>query len=269
LSDGNMACLQAVYERAFQDVSLGFHQDLFVQDEGADAMYFVALGSLTYQSPECSVTMHLCGDRSTFIQSLGISNVLSAVDAATGSRSTERENPYEVRERTWLSEAALWLVWTHTSNVQSESYSELVALRAADFQEQVVREHPSAECVRYARAYARFYREHTHLLSDLPADVRVLEELVSATFEQRSAEDTLPHAALDVESCDAVSEDPSAAAAGSGDVGEMQEEHEEQEDGEDHRSAMDEAAAEVADNLIKVRQQSMKAYRSFSPARNV
>mmetsp|Transcript_112237 Transcript_112237/g.250753 ORF Transcript_112237/g.250753 Transcript_112237/m.250753 type:complete len:578 (-) Transcript_112237:68-1801(-) len=148
--------LSSVCHAAMRDLFYKPQQDIFLDGRSATDVFFVMSGLLNYHS-----------------------------------RFFDGERP--VLETHCISEPVLWIRWTHRGWLVADTSCELVAMEATKFHS-VVSEHAEFGDIslRCLRRYAIFFQEaaltaeeqsqHGGILTDLPADAAVTEELTSRAF---------------------------------------------------------------------------------------
>eukprot|EP00441_Pelagodinium_beii_P012079 CAMPEP_0197693124 /NCGR_PEP_ID=MMETSP1338-20131121/112039_1 /TAXON_ID=43686 ORGANISM="Pelagodinium beii, Strain RCC1491" /NCGR_SAMPLE_ID=MMETSP1338 /ASSEMBLY_ACC=CAM_ASM_000754 /LENGTH=302 /DNA_ID=CAMNT_0043275837 /DNA_START=44 /DNA_END=949 /DNA_ORIENTATION=+ len=139
-------------------VSLGIGQELFNFGENSERMYFVLSGYLTYSE-----------------------------DVSRGGLST----PSMVSAGHWLCEPVMWIKWKHTGQLLATTHCEFVALKASKVQEvllQIISLTPHDAVQQYAKMFARFFKKHQEMLTDIWQDVDLLSEMAFRSFVEEPTE---------------------------------------------------------------------------------
>ncbi|CAE8635923.1 unnamed protein product, partial [Polarella glacialis] len=141
---------------AARSSSLGAKHELFNTGQVAESMYFVSSGAMVY--------------------------IRDAGESA--------DIPTFVSPGQWLAEPALWIKWKHVGHASStEKNCELVSFHC-EAAIRVLSQNTSAisGARRYAKAFAAYFAQQSDKLSDLWADMDVLEIMVSAAFIKHEKE---------------------------------------------------------------------------------
>ncbi|CAE8741168.1 unnamed protein product [Polarella glacialis] len=135
---------------AAKSSSLGAKHELFHTGQVAESMYFLSSGAMVF----------IRDDREF------------------------AETPAFVGPGQWLAEPALWIKWKHVGHVSStETNCELVSLHC-ETAIRVLSQNTStiSGARRYAKTFAAYFDKQSDQLSDVWADMDVLEAMVSAAF---------------------------------------------------------------------------------------
>merc|ERR1712136_729178 len=134
----------AVCFRAVSETSLICTEELFTPGVVADKMYFIAMGIMEYQ--------HM---------------------------SLLREEDHELKEKQWVGEPVLWMIWSHFGTLLARTACEIIGLDAVEFRKVALASEPSAA---FFSEYARLFVDHLvksdHWATDVWMDEGDLEELV-------------------------------------------------------------------------------------------
>ncbi|CAE8720283.1 unnamed protein product [Polarella glacialis] len=146
---------------AARSSSLGAKHELFNTGQVAESMYFLSSGAMVYR------------------------------------RDDERHA--RVSPGQWLAEPALWITWKHVGHASSTGKNcELVSL---DCETAIWILSQDASTIsgarRYAKTFAAYFDKQSDRLSDVWADIEVLEAMVSEAFIKHE-EELLRHAAVSI-----------------------------------------------------------------------
>eukprot|EP00930_Biecheleria_cincta_P026051 TRINITY_DN18429_c0_g1_i1.p1 TRINITY_DN18429_c0_g1~~TRINITY_DN18429_c0_g1_i1.p1 ORF type:complete len:1323 (-),score=214.52 TRINITY_DN18429_c0_g1_i1:779-4429(-) len=142
--------MRKLYQNILQ-VSLGIGQELFNSGESAHTFYLVLSGLLSYQE-----------------------------DTSRGQAA----HTIMVSVGHWLCEPVLWIHWKHTGQLLATTHCEFLALSCTKVQEVFTQTTDGHESVRhYARMFAKFFQTNAEILTDVWADMDLLQEMAYRSFE--------------------------------------------------------------------------------------
>eukprot|EP00747_Dinoflagellata_sp_TGD_P051926 gnl/TRDRNA2_/TRDRNA2_147621_c0_seq1.p1 gnl/TRDRNA2_/TRDRNA2_147621_c0~~gnl/TRDRNA2_/TRDRNA2_147621_c0_seq1.p1 ORF type:complete len:830 (+),score=140.89 gnl/TRDRNA2_/TRDRNA2_147621_c0_seq1:119-2491(+) len=138
--------VRKVYNTGLEEISLPNGEDIFNAGDVAETMYFVRSGILSYN-----------------LEANAVSDAQS----------------WQIVDNSWLSEPVLWIKWKHRGQLIGDTHCELVALKAARVQSILDQ---NVEAARYARHFARYFKEYPDMLTDIYSDMEVLERFAVDAF---------------------------------------------------------------------------------------
>jgi len=153
---------------------LAVGKELFHCGQRADRMWFIFSGQLRYLR-----------DGELIGQSWEVGPLNDVVIRCSSANNFDEEDqaPITLGPGQWASEHPLWIHWHHVGQLTGLSHCELFAVRAQKFQEVMQYELQGMwQAARYARAFFHFLNFSQNALTDVWADLQVLDDMVARAF---------------------------------------------------------------------------------------
>lgn len=168
----NMDAMRGLY-RCLVEVGLTFGKELFHTGQHADRMWFVFSGNLRYLR-----------DGEVVAQSWEVEQCAELVKRSSSYFDhSDSQTPVTVGPGQWASEHPLWIQWNHVGQLVGMSHCELFAVEAQKFQDLMQYElHGIWQAAKYARAFYSFLNWSRVALSDVWADLVVLDDMADRAF---------------------------------------------------------------------------------------
>jgi len=161
LANNSRLQLKKLLQHGLEEISLGTGQEFCNSGDVAEYMYFIVNGVLSYKEE----------------------HVLEQRSMVSGGQ--------------WVAEPVLWIVWKHSGQLIGTNQCELIAIKATKFQEVFTQSgcDSSDQVKKYARLFVRYFKSFPESLSDIWADMDLLQEMSAMAFleeeDQPFNQDTL------------------------------------------------------------------------------